>query len=78
MYSFEGYNSDGLGVAAAPVAVIGTAVANVGVTAYHAAKISKLQKGFQEKLENDQQKINYINACFKFLFLRDFIFKKKQ
>tara|TARA_B100000925_G_C21894895_1_gene424538 strand:+ start:121 stop:816 length:696 start_codon:yes stop_codon:yes gene_type:complete len=60
MYSFEGYNSDGLGVAAAPVAVIGTAVANVGVTAYHAAKISKLQKGFQEKLENDQQKINYI------------------
>lgn len=36
-----------------------TAVANVGVNAYHAAKMSKMQQRFQKRLETDQEKMDW-------------------
>lgn len=65
MYCFNEYDHIGLGLAP-NVAIVGTAVANVAVTAYHAAKVSALQQGFQAKLESDEEKKNYI----KYLVVR--------
>lgn len=43
-----------------PIALVGAAAANVGVNAYHAVKLNKMQQGFQKKLDSDANNIEYI------------------
>jgi len=55
------------------IAIVGTAVAQVGIDAYHAVKTSKLQRGFQKKLDTDAARVDYIKSIvlrFKSLGLR--------
>lgn len=44
------------------VASVATAAANAGVSIYHAAKVDKLQKGFQQKLDADDIAMNFVRA----------------
>jgi hypothetical protein len=39
---------------------VATAVGNVAVNAHHALKVSKLQSGFQKRLETDEEKKDYV------------------
>jgi len=55
------------------VALIGSAVTNVALTAGHAVKMNKMQQGFQKKLDNDAARMDYIRlmvARFKSLGTR--------
>lgn len=62
MYIFEGHSDFGI----VQAVVVGTAAANVGLTALHAAKMGALQREFSARLESDQQKIAFI----KYIALR--------
>ena len=42
------------------IAMVGTAAANAGVNAYHAAKVSKIQKQQEKKLEFDEIQMAYV------------------
>jgi hypothetical protein len=57
MYTFHGHKGFGF---TAPVTVVGTAIANVGVNAHHAVKVSKMQQKFSKRLESDQEKMAYL------------------
>jgi hypothetical protein len=56
MYIYTGLGQ-GLGQGAA---MVGTAIVNVGVQAHHAVKVGQLQRKFSSKLENDEEKKQYI------------------
>jgi len=55
------------------IALVGSAVANVAVSAHHAVQMNKLQQGFQRKLDSDAARMEYIRfmvARFKSLGTR--------
>lgn len=55
------------------IALVGSAVVNVAVSAHHAVQMNKLQRGFQKKLDNDAARIEYIKlmiARFKSVGIR--------
>ena len=57
MYTFQ----NNFGFLPPQAIVVGTAVANVGIEAHHAAKVAKLQDKFTARLESDEEKKAYIN-----------------
>ena len=56
------FGQTGVGIVA-----VGTAAANAAVNVHHAIKVSKLQRGFQSRLEKDEVNLDYLrNIILRF------------